>query len=247
MGAAGLKVTNGREVPEGIYRQVVQLSDGSGGWCTGTFIRDDTVLTAAHCTTFGKWVDGDDSGQVAGQIEIVQVIDRTRYTTKTLAVSTAIYRHPQWAGAYARQNVNPYDLALIIFPAGTSLSNAVIASTPAAVGDPFTLIGFGLNYVPAPGDEVDLSSAGIKRVGTNKVSTVRDGFIGFMGTSMTSSGDGTCAIAASGDSGAPLFIGGKVAGVISSGGRMEDCCSASSAVDLQSAASKAFLHAHGFF
>ena len=239
-----LKVTNGQEISGDVHPEVILLYDKKkGSVCTGTFISDDTVLTAAHCTMGGS-VENTESGEVAGQLQIIQITDQAQRTAKALAISTEIYRNPQWDSAFLQQNVNKYDLGIVKFPAGTSSARAEIKSDPAEVGKEFTIVGFGLNYVPAPGAEVDHSSAGIKRMGKNNIVMVEDGFIGFLGASSTTTADGSNVNSASGDSGGPMFIDGKLAGVTSGGGRRDDK-SISLYIDLQSDISKSFLASHG--
>jgi hypothetical protein len=64
------------------------------------------------------------------------------------------------------------------------------------------------------------AGGGLKRDGTNVVDDVADGFITFIGTPQAAEGiePGTKVLAGSGDSGGPLFIDGKLAGVTSGGG-----------------------------
>lgn len=67
--------------------------------------------------------------------------------------------------------------------------------------------------------------------------SISGGFIQFTGVDSTTTADGTDSSSASGDSGGPLFINGKVAGVTSGGfGRTRSLY-----IDLWSAESQAFL------
>ena len=48
----------GEEIKEEVFPEVVQIKVG-GGSCTATFIRDDLLLTAAHCLEGYKSHDGE--------------------------------------------------------------------------------------------------------------------------------------------------------------------------------------------
>jgi secreted trypsin-like serine protease len=232
-----VKVTNGREVGETEYPSVVLLYDKTqGAICTGTFITPTVVLSAAHCTMGGK-VDAD--GNVDLKLAIIKISDAAEKKAELVAESTAIVRNPLWDKNGG--NVNKYDLSLITFPEGTAQAVSAIASTPAKAKDKFTIVGYGLNQMK---DVSKGDSAGVKREGVNTVSSVSGGFIQFTGKDSTTSGDGTDSSSASGDSGGPLFINGKVAGVTSGGGWGGFGRTRSLYVDLWSTESRAFLAKH---
>jgi hypothetical protein len=232
-----VKVTNGREVGENEYPSVVLLYDKvQGGICTGTFITPTVVLSAAHCTMAGK-VDAD--GNVDLTMSLIKVTDPVNKKAEFLAESVSIVRNPLWDKN--GRNVNKYDLSLITFPAGTAKAVSELASVPAKAKDKFTIVGFGLNQMK---DMSNGDSAGVKREGVNAVSSVSGGFIQFTGKDSTGNADGTDASSASGDSGGPLFINGKVAGVTSGGGWGGFGRTRSMYIDIWSKESRAFLSQH---
>ncbi|WP_176736832.1 trypsin-like serine protease [Oligoflexus tunisiensis] len=232
-----VKVTNGREVAESEYPSVVMLYDSvQGGICTGTFITPTVVLTAAHCSMAGE-VDAD--GIVDLELAIVRIVDHENKQAELVATSTRIVRNPLW-DANGR-NVNKYDLSLVTFPEGTAQGISELAPTAAKARDTFTIVGYGLNQTK---DMSNGESAGMKREGVNTVTAVRDGFIQFTGKDATTTGDGTDSSSASGDSGGPLFIDGKVAGVTSGGGWGGFGRARSMYIDLWSSESRAFLGKH---
>lgn len=232
-----VKVTNGREVGDNEYPSVVLLYDKvQGGICTGTFITPTVVLSAAHCTMAGKI---DDDGNVDLKLAIINISDPVAKKAELVAESTSIVRNPLWDKN--GRNVNKYDLSLITFPEGTSKAVSELASIPAKSKDKFTIVGYGLNQMK---DMSNGDSAGVKREGGNTVSSVSGGFIQFTGKDSTTSGDGTDSSSASGDSGGPLFINGKVAGVTSGGGWGGFGRTRSMYVDLWSSESRAFLGKH---
>lgn len=234
------KITNGREIDNDEYPSVVMLYDPKmGAICTGTFITETTVIAAAHCTMSGKI---DSQGNVNGKLLIVNVRNLATGDVEVIAESQAMVRNPLWEKN--GKNVNKWDLSLLTFPKGVSKAVSEFATAKPKVSDPFTIVGYGLNQSK---NLFDGSSAGVKRIGTNTVAAIWDGFIQFKGQSATTTADGTKSSASGGDSGGPLFINGKLAGITSGGGADWFGLGSSSTslyVDLSSAESKAFLSKH---
>lgn len=248
-------VVNGKVIDSTEYPEVVMIystaevdGEQKAGMCTATFISDSTVLTAAHCTMLGEVVDPR-TGKVDLSIDIIRVQKDEEgkiINKEVLATSVAAYRNPDWDAEFKKQQVNNYDLGVVVFPEGTSQHIANIRTSKPQIGEELTVVGFGLNYVPSSQEDVDSSSAFIKRMGHNKVSKPWlgsfDGFIYFEGATETTTADGSNANASSGDSGGPLFIDGKLAGVTSGGGRSLWGTGVSLYIDLQSEISKKFLN-----
>ncbi|MFW7379972.1 MAG: trypsin-like serine protease [Oligoflexus sp.] len=225
-----IKITNGMEIPNGEFPSVVLLYDAAAGSiCTGTFVTETIVLTAAHCSMSGR-VDSD--GNVDMTMSIIEITDAANKEAEVVGTSTKVVRNPQWDRN--GKNVNRYDLGLVYFERGVARAVSEIASKPARSGDQFTIVGFGLS-------SNDQSTAGIKRMGENRVSSMSGGFIQFTGKSGTTNGDGTDSSAGSGDSGGPLFINGELAGVTSGGGWGGFGRTRSLYVDVHSDTSKEFL------
>ena len=227
-----IKIANGTVIPETSYPSVVLLYDQAGSICTGTFVTEEIVITAAHCTMSG---DVDAKGQVDLTLGIIEVEDMAAGKATLIAKSTKIYRNPEWDRN--GRNVNRYDLGLVYFPKGTARAVSKISQSAAQSGDDFTIVGYGLNQT---NDLSDGSSSGVKRVGYNKISGVSGGFLQFTGVTKTSSGDGSEASSSSGDSGGPLFVDGELAGVTSGGGNSWGRAR-SLYVDLHSSTSRDFL------
>ncbi len=233
--ASQVKVTNGREVAESEYPSVILLYDkAEGAICTGTFITATVVLSAAHCTMGGE-VDAD--GNVIDHvISIIKITDPIAKKAELIADSVKVVRNPLWDKN--AKNVNKWDLSLITFPEGTSAAVSALAAVPAKAGDQLTIVGYGLNQMANTSDG---SSAGVKREGTNKVTSVSGGFVQFTGLDKSKQGDGSDSSSASGDSGGPMFINGKLAGVTSGGGFGGFGRTRALYVDIWSAESRAFL------
>lgn len=228
-----LKVTNGTEIDNEEFPAVVLLYDDKiGSICTGTFVTETIVLTAAHCSMGGEV--GQD-GVVDHQLKIIEIEDPEEKSAKLVATSTKVVRNPLWDAA--GRNVNRYDLGLVFFEPGVAKAVRRLASNQAQVGDEFTIVGYGLNT----SNPNDSSSAGIKRKGINQISEVSGGFLQFIGKSQTTNGDGSDVAAGSGDSGGPLFVDGQVAGVTSGGGWGGFGRTRSLYIDIHSETSKEFL------
>lgn len=231
------KVTNGREVSDSDYPSVVLLYDKTAGAiCTGTFVTPTQVLTAAHCTMGGA-VSAD--GSVALSLSIIKISDVVNKKAELVAESVSVARNPLWDKN--GKNVNKWDLGVVSFAPGVAKAVSGLSSVRAAAGDKLTIVGYGLNQMA---NTTDGSSAGVKREGSNKVASLSDGFIQFTGKDKTSNGDGTDSSAGSGDSGGPLFIKGKVAGVTSGGGFGGFGRTQSLYIDIWSPESQAFLSKH---
>lgn len=204
------KVTNGIQAKATDFPSVVLLvtMNAQGeSICTGTFVNDSQVVTAGHCVEgltvknplifFVK--DGNDRS--AQPIRALSFVRSEKYNIN--------------------EGVGPLDISVINFPAGSAPAVTPIIEASPKAGDDFTIVGFGNNenYVDASGMPSG-SGAGVKRSGTNKIADVADGMIGFVGVPGAVEGleQGQIVSSGSGDSGGPLFVGGKLAGVTSGGG-----------------------------
>ncbi|MBC7661860.1 MAG: S1 family peptidase [Chitinophagaceae bacterium] len=237
---SALKVTNGQLATSKQYPSVVLLYDAKlGAMCTGTFVNETTVISAAHCTEGGTV---DAKGNVTGSpLSIISISDLAGGQASLVATATAEVRNIQWDKN--GKNVNKYDLSLITFPAGTAKAVSALADASPSAGDDLTIVGYGLNQSD---DLSDGSSAGVKRIGHNTVAVVSEGFIQFDGDSETTTANGTHSSASAGDSGGPLFINGKLAGITSGGGKADASSpdTTSLYIDVNSIESQAFLSTH---
>lgn len=150
--------------------------------CTGTFIRDDVVLTAAHCNlpvrSYEKLLDVTVFGPGLSR--------------KTPLVATKTVAQPDYR--------DYTDVGLVFFPAGSAPALAKLATVPGKSGDKVRFVGFGRDMFRA-----DTRGLGRKRIGTN----VMDNANGLVTITNEFSPYKTPApgqsIFIKGDSGGPLF------------------------------------------
>jgi secreted trypsin-like serine protease len=229
-----VKITNGTEIPESTYPSVIWFyfdTDLGGAICTGTFVTDQIVLTAAHCVSQGNVAE---DGAVTMSVSLLSKptgADRP----ERIADSLEIYRNPAWDEA--GQGVNNQDLAVIYFPRGTAPATSEISNTTPTVGDEIVLVGYGNN------DNVVNEGAGTKRMGKNVLISQEEGFLVNQGTPLPGDGSGENSTAGMGDSGGPMFQDGNLIGT-TSGGSVEDGVSYVLYVDLSTDSSRAFLGQH---
>ena len=227
---ATVKIINGREIErvDDDYPGVVQLitdSNGTIGRCTGSFIRPSIVLTAAHC------VDQDGV-----------VVYLTKQKLDGSVSSKNIMLHHEWEPELEIEIQDlSYDLALVYFDSDIAKSTEVLQITEERVnvGDQATMVGYG-RYIYD-----NVTSAGKKRLGYNAIYDVSQdrGLFALIGLGESLDYSGENASVAKGDSGGPLLVGGKIAGVATAAlyGVPQDSNNTSIYVDLNSKASQEFL------
>jgi secreted trypsin-like serine protease len=239
---SAVKVTNGIEIAEADFPSVVfiaaQTPEGLAN-CTATFVNDSQAVSAAHC------VEGTSERSPAIYL-VEQKMVNGRPQMRALAKAQRWYRDASYD---INDGVGPLDLSVITFPANSAPAISEIAVVDPQVDDELTIVGYGnnRNFVDSLG-QLSGSGAGKKRKGVNVVGNVSDdGMIQFIGlpSAVSDVEAGRYALSGSGDSGGPLFIKGRLAGVTSGGGvgQTEDGQDIyiSQYVNLRSASSQALL------
>lgn len=204
---SGVLVTNPQPAGQ-LYPEVVELitdhANGLNTRCSGTFISEDTVLTAAHCFF-------DQGGQPVERL-VYQSSDGTEYVGK-------LYPCPDfnWSGSMVDKITS--DLGMVHFDKKLAPKIATIAKSQPTKGDPITLVGFGVT------DILKESGDGNKNYGHNEVQLVKENILYLAGYAEQSIRDvqhGIDSTSGAGDSGGAVFNSeGKLVAVISAGSKLD--------------------------
>jgi hypothetical protein len=220
---ASLKITNGQTTAEDLFPAVVLLIlDKPSGQeiCTGTFVNDYQVITAAHCVA-----DLDLNTSPVYYASYTNEAGEPVYSIEAQAREVNI--HPLYE---ARRNadqrhdgIQPHDLAVLNFPISTAPATALLGTASPSIDELVTIVGFGdmTRSMTSDGNQSG-EGAGVKRHGTNTIQGIKDDMLVFTGVSQKDEylGIGQWVATGAGDSGGPLFHKGRLAGV-TSGGRLE--------------------------
>lgn len=227
------RVINGKKIGEKDFAAVVEITrhtkigddEAVAQVCTGTFIAERIVITAAHCITDRVSADG-----------FVNKPGAERIGGK---IPSRIFVHPeyQWSSGF-----DPlHDVALMEFASDLAPAVAHFSPQPAKAGDAVEIVGFGRL------DPNDNDSAGVKRWGANTLETAGE-TLTFKGLAESRDLDGKDTASARGDSGGPMFLAGALIGT-TVGGAVDEGRKISQYTHLHAAGIKRFLaqaRARGF-
>lgn len=187
-----LKVVNGIERAN--IPAIVLLRDKMGAICTGTFLGDNVVLTAAHC------MDASPTGGMG-------------LNDGTMPVAMV---HLGVVGTPATKNTSPLkDVALLIFKSAKSNVWRKIASKPPTPGDKLMVAGYGqTDFVN------DKPTDGRLRYGYNVIDALSPGTatLEYKSPRTTDNlGRGVESMSGRGDSGGPIISGDGIVALTSAG------------------------------
>jgi secreted trypsin-like serine protease len=184
---AAAMVGNAPAVDADIYRSEVMILSGRGNLCTGILLKQDLVLTAAHCIEPGlsyKFYE----------------LDADRQPIFYDVAKTVV--HPQFSKATFDANRATADVALLkaAAPLPAKFVPATLSAPRArvATGEPFAVVGYG---VTAPRD--NRSAAVLRRA--DLVATGQPGNLQLRLFDPATKGDTTGLGACTGDSGGPVY------------------------------------------
>lgn len=201
-------VVDGQETRD--HPAVVLLFTKDAMRCTGTFVSDTTLLTAGHCVF--KTETGDTT---------VMLDDCAG--NQTIGVESTKLFHQGQAGTDFGTTVgaeqSAYDLVVVLFPPGTAPAVLPLSPRAPAKGDELTIVGFGSDKL------INESTSGLgeklpfikKREGKTAYRT--DTPPGDLIEVQAPLGDGSAT--SRGDSGGPVLLDGRIAGVASFGAQTE--------------------------
>jgi hypothetical protein len=181
-------LVNGIETQE---QEAVVLIETPSGYCTGTFVSDNTLITAAHCANNTK------TGGI--KYKKINPIEVTHYG-KLAGSKSKVWE----------------DLLIVTFPAGTSKSFVSLSNRAPNIGDRITIIGFGQTDLIN-----DNKPDGRKRKGYNTITNIAENQTvlvyeaprDYAGIPL-----GERAMTGRGDSGGPVFLDGfGLVGIVSRG------------------------------
>jgi len=205
-----LKIVNGIVVDNvrAVVHLKINVQDGSTSECTGTFLGDNAVLTASHCTE--NTANG--SVELADGTKAVAMV--RGWTVEDKKEDQAAYENEIGNELSYAQHLNrkSRDIAVLIFPSGTSSSWRNIAPNPPKVGDTIMIAGYGKTSF-----NQDDSSDGNVRYGSNRIDFLKDGLLIFESAAGTHPTAGQDSTNGQGDSGGPVLYKEGVVGVMSAG------------------------------
>jgi hypothetical protein len=140
-GKTCLNIVGGKETSDfpAVYRISYNISGSSWYACTGTFISDNTMVTAAHCMP----LSGQASDLYADSNKLIPSQDTTPGPR-----ATKIFFPPQCGpssmngGKRACENVGD-DVAIVIFPDRTASHWLPVAGAPMPLKTQVTIVGYG--------------------------------------------------------------------------------------------------------
>jgi hypothetical protein len=193
-------IANGVTIKNSEYPAVQRIYINGGYTCSGTFISDEYFLTAAHCVS-------DSNNNIREPVWI--------YGTGIQSL---------WVEKNGKFDINALniaeDLAIVKFPAGSAQGILQLAQENPQSDDDFVIVGFGDqngDFSKKKGsNSLEASGVNVQTQGLT-LQSIQSGLLIFEGEKDDVDGSGSNASSEPGDSGGPLLIDGRIAGVTSAG------------------------------
>lgn len=199
-------VVNGEETSSypGVVLILMFKGNSVTSTCTGFFVGPNTMLTASHCVDPTKF----DSFLVSS----VTRLNRGSSLPSGFKPSKVIA--PRIVSSALIASERAYDVAAMVFSSDVAPAIVNLVKESPSAGDKVTVVGYGQTNVDNGGVA---EGALVKRYGSNEVGQASNGIISFVGPMFNEGLDPEARESggAPGDSGGPLFLGDKVAGIVS--------------------------------
>lgn len=189
-----LKIYGGNQTKEFPEVHIFGVDGAKGHICSGVALSDTTAIMAGHCVKDPTLNDGVIALEKGARSEVIY----TWLALKNLELMT--------------DTTAARDLAVVVFPSGTfSPPFGELTLQRQEVGTEVKIVGYGASGFD--GRSVDVrKSAGLKRAGSNKISEIREGLY-VLQADLNNTQAANNAAAAAGDSGGPLYVKGRIAGL----------------------------------
>jgi hypothetical protein len=215
------EVTNLHPAVVLLSHQEIQTVNGqrvlSHSTCSGTFIGTNAILTAGHCLR-----NGTTSGLRFIATRRVASIDDYARQYQSAEAATSVIHNPVYGDALDINNDAEarLDMAVLLFDKDVAPAVIPLAGRRPSEGARAIVVGYGSDHIGDP--EPRNFQAISKRTGENSVLAAfpgKDWALALVGRTATSSPvtNPTDSLPAKGDSGGPMLVDGKVAGVVSAG------------------------------
>ena len=203
-GVTETALTGGRLAQPSEYRSTVLI-----GGCTGTKVGSHLILTAAHCVYDLTTRATDPTFAPGQQFWFTSGLSESDGLRQLTVVSTSV--HPSWPESGQPPIIHPADVAVVeVLEDTPEVPEAAVDATPAAVGDPVVITGFGCDKLnPSGGGLFKLSASTVLSsevlldfaYSAAEAADVNGSFAITPGLSRDPSSASTCP----GDSGGPLY------------------------------------------
>jgi hypothetical protein len=219
-----LSLVNGKETSD--HPAVILIGREANAdqvaFCTATFVSDTTALTSSHCLDDSAnggaiYLPGAEPDKRALLIRGVRALKAFHFGF------TSVSAEGVTTGADAPRLD---DLAVLTFPPGTAPAVVALSERQPTAGEVVTLVGYGSTHYVDVYLKASASPPAFvtrRRVGTSVVVappahpafSPEQIYFGFNTASESEVADGTAVLTSKGDSGGPLFLGGKIVGIAS--------------------------------